>query len=324
MSAPLRLPIGFHDDVASVDYHRDPAFDPSLSSHVARTIFRRTPLRAWTDHPRLNPAHEPDGDTKFSVGSVAHEMVLGRGGGFSIVEADDWRKKEAKEARDDAFAAGRMPILQHQYEAAAEMARAVVYRLEVIPQTAVLFHPESFGFANGKGEQVMIWRDPGGPLCRAMMDWRGPDETMVWDLKTTAIPLDDASLVRHIDTYDYDLQAAFYIRGLSTLIPDLAGRFRWRWVFVSDSAPFEVRVIEASPAMVELGDRKAALAIEKWRKCIETGIWPSYAADITTLDPTPWAIDAQVRRETEDDDAVNFRPMSRPVVSERREMLGAC
>jgi len=80
-------------------------------------------LHAWTECPRLNPNYEPDDDTKFDIGNVAHRVLLGRGKDISVVDFPDWRKKEAQELREAAADRGCIAVLRHQFEQAHENGR---------------------------------------------------------------------------------------------------------------------------------------------------------------------------------------------------------
>ena len=318
----LRLGVGFHE-IDAADYHNDAGEEPTLSSSIAKVILDKTPAHAFVAHPRLNLAFEADDDSKFDLGSAVHEMILGRGGGFEVLDFADYRTKAAQQARADVVAAGKTAILPERHLRATAMVNAVLDRLEDIPEAARL--AEGAGqFVNGHAERVMIWRDIGGPLCRAMIDWHGPEPWEVWDLKTTAAGLSDEAIGRQIMNLGYDLSAAFYLRGLTTLLPEWAGRFRWRWIFVEDEPPHEVRVVAPSGEMLDIGDRKAALAIAKWNRCLSTGVWPGYAPTIARIEPPGWATARWMERELVDEDAVRFRPMSAPIPHETKELLGPC
>lgn len=317
MSESLRLPIGIHTDIAAADYHADPCEEPSLSSSLAKIILRQTPRHAWQEHPRLNPELEQTDDGKFDLGSVAHEIILGKGGGFDVLDFDSWSTKDAKKARAASREIGRTPILKDQHESALAMSKAINERLLEIPECRDIFDEDARGFVNGNAETVLIWRDIGGPLCRAMIDWWGPTELEVWDLKTTAAGLSDSALKRTIINLGYDLSAGFYRRGLHALRPGLLGRLKWRWIFVEAAAPFECRVIEADAMTLEIGDRKAALAITKWHKCTEANEWPGYPARVDRLEYPEWAYGQWIDHEAGDDDAnsmvVSTASIERPV-----------
>ena len=80
----LCVPLGIHHDITAADYHSDCCDEPSLSSSIAGLLIDQTPKHAWTAHPRLNPNFKPESSPAMNLGSVAHELLLGKGGGFEI------------------------------------------------------------------------------------------------------------------------------------------------------------------------------------------------------------------------------------------------
>lgn len=320
----LHLPTGVYHDIPADRYHADDLCDePTLSSSIAKVLLSATPLHAWKAHPRLNEALEPEGEKKFALGSVTHELLLGKGGGFEAIDAADFRTKDAKAARDGAIARGKTPILAHQLIDAQDMRDAVIARLQDIPETRALIGADEL-LSQGDAETVIIWSDIGGPLCRAMIDFWGATETEVWDLKTIGVGLSDDALRRQIENLGYDLSAGFYLRGLEALRPELAGRFKWRWIFVEDEEPFEVRVIEPDGEMLELGKRKAALAIAKWNAARTANYWPGYPREVTRLAPAPWSMSRLMEREMVDPDALNAVYDNRLVERDPQKLYGAC
>ena len=317
----LRRGPGHYADIDAAAYHKDPAAEPSLSSSLAKTIMERTLLHAWAAHPRLNKDFAEKHDDKFDLGSVAHELILGKGGGIVVLPYSGYQTNAAKEARDEARASGKTPILAEQMHRASKMCESVCDALAQTPGAVHLFKdPARDGnFTNGIGESVLIWKDIGGPLCRAMIDWLiVKDGAMeVFDIKTTDVPLSDGSIERQIGNMHFDLSAAFYLRGLLSHFPECAGRIKFRWIFVEASAPHEVRVVEPSAHLLTIGDRKAALAIAKWKRAIETNVFPGYDRRITTVDLAWRAEERQMEREMKDDDAIHMvTSNSTPMASE--------
>ena len=289
-------------------YHADcSAGVASLSSSIAKVMLSETPRHAMLKHPRINPNYEPDDNSKFDLGSVAHELILGKGAGFEVLEFQDFRSNLAKAARAEAIEAGKAPILKHQFELAEDMA---IGAEEAIREIDPAFYGD-----DAESELVAAWDDIGGVRCRAMIDRF--DGVTVWDLKTTDLSLSDNNLSRQIVNMGYDLSAAFYLRGLSQLMPDMAGRFKFRWIFCEASAPHEVRVIEADATTLALGDKKAALAIQKWKNCIASGKWPGYPRTITTNTYPAWAESQWLEREMNDDDSLAAVTMNAPRIVER-------
>ena len=115
-------------DLTAAEYHADPCVAPSLSSGVAWELLTRSPLHAWAKHPRLNPDFEPDHSAKFDLGTAAHTLILGKGDQIHVIDAPDYRTKEAQGQRATAILDGKTPLLTWQYE------RAVVMRDRVIEQ----------------------------------------------------------------------------------------------------------------------------------------------------------------------------------------------
>ena len=271
---------GFYPDIPADAYHADPCPEPSLSSSLAKVILTETPRHLWTKHPRLNPNFKPSEDEKFDLGKVAHEFILGKGGGFIPLEFDNWTTKAAREAREAVREGGKTPILVKDLDRVHAMTDGVFVVLDEM----------GIRLEECASEATIAWRDEiGGVWCRAMMDAFDRENGVIYDVKTTDHSLSDDSLDRLIANLGYDLSAEFYMRGVEAIFPDLAGRLTWRWVFVSAQEPHEMRVIEASGMTREIGAQKASLAIEKFAACMKSRKWPGYPRKITNNSYPAWA-----------------------------------
>lgn len=303
---------GLHPAISADAYHADPAPAPSLSSSIAKTILHQTPRHAWFEHPRLNPNFEPKDDSKFDLGSVAHELLLGKGAGFVIVQADDWRTKAAQEKREAARAAGKKALLEKDFERASIAISRTIERLADMGIRLDAMQREIVG----------VWQDEGA-WCRCMVDALDVENFVAYDAKFTGAGLSDEAIARQIDNLGYDLSAGHYIRGLERLVPGSAGRWRWRWIITEASAPHECRVIEADKATLEIGDRKAATALVIWARCIKNGGWPGYAPEIATGGLTDWAIQRWTNRELIDPDCAiaPFSSQKRTVEREPQKIV---
>lgn len=293
---------GFYNMPAAV-YHADCAPEPSLSASVAVEIIAKTPRHGQIVHPRLNGsgAVPPDGDVHqvddeatpaMDAGSVIHELLLGKGGGFVALPFKDFRTKDAKAARAEAIAAGKTPIIAGKFEIAQRLADVVRKRLPLIPGA------ESALEAGGS-ETVLVWRDATGIWGRAMVDRWGPTPFEIWDIKTTTAGLSDRALGTRVAD-GIDIKAAWYCRGLTRLWPELAGRHRYRLIWVEQAEPFEVRVTELPAEAWHVGNRKAVTAAVLFRHGLATGIWPGYANEITPIDYPAWAAPQWEAREMVD------------------------
>lgn len=304
---------GFHPEMRAAQYHADPTPTPSLSSSIAKTLLARTPRHAWCQHPRLNPDYESDDDPKFSLGSVAHELLLSRGAGFIVVDADDWRGKEAKAKREEAQAAGLKALL------AKDHARA----MRLVEVTEDRLYAAGFRIDDMERELPYFWQDHKGVWCRAMTDVIDRKTYTVIDFKTMSLGLTDENLARTIDNLGYDLSAGHYIRGLTKLMPESAGRWRWLWLVAETTQPHEVRIIQADASTLEIGDRKAATAMVKWERCLRSGEWPGYSPEISMGGIPDWAVTRWTNRELEDPDCMEapFLSQSRTVEREPKPVV---
>lgn len=102
--------------VTEAAYHADPCSRASLSHSVAHTLITQSPRHAWLEHPKLGGGGERVSTRAMDEGSILHKLLLGEGAQLEMVVADDWRTKIAKESRDVILAAGKIPILAHNFE----------------------------------------------------------------------------------------------------------------------------------------------------------------------------------------------------------------
>lgn len=267
-------------DLAEADYHADPMrhLGGSLSSTVARKLLPPS-CPALARHAADHPEHKDC----YDLGSVVHKLILGSGCPIVEVPADTWTTKAAKEARAAAREQGAVALLSKDLARAQAMRDAV--HADPLAH-ALLTMP-------GKAEQTLIWQEGDGDDAvwgRAMLD-RWPDPTNVpepicADLKTTEKGLDDASIEKTVWEYGYHAQADWYSRGYHAVHgvwPD------FMFIFVSAKAPHLVRVIRLDDAFRVDAHARNGEALQTWRHCTASGVWPRYPNDLTPLSPPRWA-----------------------------------
>lgn len=260
---------GIYTDMPAEDYFADPCPTPSFTQSIAKILINKSPLHAWHAHPRLNPAHEEDDDKKFDIGNVAHLLLLGRGKKIQVIEADDWRTKAAKDAREEARVAGRIGILGPQFERASAMAKAARKQLEVM----------DFDFADGDAEAVIAWRE-GDLWYRSMLDWLSRDRQLVLDFKTTIASAAPIAIPIKLAVDGWDIQSAMHERGLNALHPEGAGRRRHVFVCQECEEPYALSVSELTEGVLTMGRKKLAHAVALWQLCMSTNRWPGYPAEV--------------------------------------------
>lgn len=292
MTAKIEKP-GVYE-ISAEAYHADPCPAPSLSSSMAKIIYSRTARKAAHGHPKLNPDFERDSDDKFNIGNAAHALMLGDPKKFAIIAATDWRTKDAKAARDAASIAGKIPLLTEQWLRVNAMVTSGKCQLAGHLDTAD-------AFTAGKPEQTLIWQED-GVWCRARLDWL-PDSGAVFpDYKSTDASASPDAWQRILFSLGFDIQAAFYRRGIRAL--GLCENPEFKFVVQETEAPFDLCVIGLMPAAVDLADfKKVAEAISRWKWCLKHDRWPGYPNRTCYVDAPAWHENEVLAREVRDDDA---------------------
>jgi hypothetical protein len=260
---------GIYRGVLDADYRDDPCPSPSLTQSTVKTLIERSPLHAWTDSPRLNPNYEHDDDTKFDIGNIAHRFILGRGKEIEVVQFPDWRKKEAQAARETAADAGKIAVLEHQFEQASDMVTAALLQLRK--------HEDNDAFMNGAAEVMIAWEED-GVWFRSLIDWLHDDLRTVDDYKTTGMSVAPHLIGLRAEAANWNVQAAFIERGLDILDPEGAGRRRYRFIAQETDKPFALTVMHMDEHWMTMGRKKVEVGVALWRHAITTDKWPGYPA----------------------------------------------
>lgn len=283
-------------------YHADPCAVPSLSTSIAKLLVDRSPRHAWFAHPRLNPAHEREERDIFDLGSVAHSRMLGDPKPLAVIDAPDWRTKDAREARDAARAAGKLPILAANMERVDAMVTAV--------RAQLAGHAEaSDAFTDGRPEQTLIWQER-GVWCRARLDWLPAGGRVFDDFKSTSgAAHPDAWGARQFFDTGADLQAAFYRRGIRAVLGISDPVFRF--VVAELDPPHALCVMQPGPDVLAIADRKVDVALDLWRHCLRHNRWPGYPSrtchiELPTYRETAWLL-REEREEAIGDREAMFR-----------------
>jgi hypothetical protein len=144
-----------------------------------------------------------------------------------------------------------------------------------------------------------MWLDYTGTWCRALLDWK-PNEitngTVIYDYKTTGKSSHPANWAsRDVWTIGGDIQAAFYLRGLQQVfgVDDL----RFRFVVQENNPPYNLSVVELSPASLALANKKIDKAISTWQSCLHSGRWPGYDNRVIYADPPKWQVEAWIEAD---------------------------
>jgi hypothetical protein len=301
--------LGLYLDMSAKDYFADPAPQPSLTQSIAKILIDRSPAHARLAHPRLNPDFsEPfEYEKRLAIGNAAHKLLIGRGKEVCIIEADDFRKTDARETRDRAITDGHVPILAKHMKQAHELVKAARAQLDEVGCTT------AFKDGEGHGEVVVAWQEfftdaPDGIWLRTMIDWkRGAG--LFYDLKTSGRSAAPQAVPYTMEDGGWPIQAAMQERGLDVVDPKNAGRRIFRFVMVENTPPFALTINEMTEAAMTHGRKQLDYAIRIWRRCMKTGEWPKYPPKINYPE-VPGFKEAQwlAREIAEEDARVSHRP----------------
>lgn len=262
-------------DLSAAEYHADPVSVPSLSRSIALLLCDLSPAHAAVAHPRLlgSGLEDPDEaviatDAKEDrdVGTASHAIFLR---GENIIEKipfDTYQTKAAKQLRDDALAAGRIPLKQSKYD-------DVMRLVDVLEQ----MRARTGFFTAGKPEQTLVWQ-VGGVWCRCMVDWLPDDPSApLLDLKTTGGRARSTTWARGAFDKGYDLQATLYTEGAAEVRDGEVCPMQF--IVAETKPPFGIRRFELSPEALDVGLQRLTYARGLWSRCLTEKNWPSYALD---------------------------------------------
>lgn len=280
---------GLYDlDVA--DYMADPCPEPSLNNSLIGPLLR-APAVAKAQHPRLNGTFKPaESSNRLDFGSVCHKLLLGRGRDLAVLDFDDYRKNDAKDQRDAAHAAGKIPVLAKDHDRAQAMIMAARQQLTV----------DAFG-PDIQTEVALIWRDTAGCWGRNLIDALDTRAAIweCWDYKTTDMSArpEDPQLGTHVVSMGYDTQCAMQLRGLTTVYPELGGRIKFRLMFQETEDPYLISIVEPSAATMTIAAKKVDYAFNRFAECLQRKSWPGYTPGVVMLHHADYLANRWLERE---------------------------
>ena len=278
---------GIYPKITSRQYFAEPCPVPALTNSGIKTILAKTPAEFAYEHPAITPGSEVAASTAAKrMGDISHQLALGKGRGFAIGDYPTWASNDAKAFKKDAEANGLVPVKAAEFAIAEKIADIMRERIE---QTLAFLGgyqaPHGTNPPPYETEVVMAWQEEtrhGAIWCRAMMDVWCPHVGAILDPKFTD-RIADGVFENHATNMGWDMQDAWYRRGLSKLFPDLAGRLRFINLLCSPKPPHISRSREADEATRYSCEMEIERAIDKFSGCLKANEWPAYS-----LAPEPW------------------------------------
>lgn len=261
--------------ISAETYHGDPVPAGSLSSTGARRLLPPSCPALFKYEQDNGGEHRPE----FDFGTAAHKEVLGVGDELVVIDAKDWRTKKAQDQRDEAYARGAVPLLTADYAHVQGMA-ATLRRNDIA--MALL--------SQGKPEQAIFWQDTEtGVWRRALIDWLpnlGSGRPIVVDYKTSA-SAERESIRKSVARYGYHQQSAWYLDACHSIgYPESTA---FVFLFQEKTPPYLITPVQLDDTAMGIGRERNRRAIEVYRDCTETGIWPGHSNEIEAISLPAWA-----------------------------------
>ena len=266
-------------NISEEAYHSN-AFSstPCYSNSIGKVLLNKSPLHAWIKHPLLNPDYEGDNEEKFALGTVAHAAILQGLDVCKPMDYADYRTGDAKEDRDAAYLAGKIPMLRKQYDEVKIMVEKGTKQINACKGLLGL------QLDNGKPEQtILLTKDE--TLIKMRLDWLSNDGSIIMDYKTTDIASPD-QWMRSISQNGYDMQAALYKKGVEVLtgkMPDFV------FAVQETKAPYAMYFVGMNPQFLDFGESRTNRALNMWESCIKLNKWPAYDNRIMYPDLPGWS-----------------------------------
>lgn len=270
MTATLPHLAGIIEGLDEAAYHANPALSVSGAKKLLDCPAKYRHDMDYGQAPRA----------VFDFGHAAHAAILGVGAELAVVDADTWVSKAAKEAKAQAYADGKTPLLAKD----AATVDGMVTALRAHPRAAALLAPGA-----GRAELSIFWRDwVTGVQRRGRLDWLTEHEgrPTIVDYKTCA-SAEPGEVRKAVARYGYHQQHAWYVDGAHAL--EIADDPRFLFVFQEKTAPYLVTVVELDDEAVRVGRARNDEALRIFADCTDKGVWPGYCDDVQVLSLPSWA-----------------------------------
>lgn len=253
-------------------YLSDPCPSPSCSKTTILKMITGSPREARHFHPAIG-GHRGSNSSRADLGTLAHAALLGPDDRLVEVDAPDWRTKTARDAKNEAYLDGKVPVLSKELGRAKAMAEIAANRFK-----------ETLGcdISEATKESSILWQED-GVWCRARPDAITKDRKWIIDYKTasTAHPL--AWAKRTVVSGGYDIQNAHYLAAAEAAFgPDDHRKFGFLIQDIEE--PHECAFVTLSHEYIQLAQEKRAFALELWKAACNAG----HDKMIVEIEPPKW------------------------------------
>lgn len=257
-------------DQSNADYHADKT---AISSTDVKTVAKQS-LFHWANAQRKT-------SSAFDQGSAVHAMLLEPEKELVVKGPKDRRGNAWKDLYAECEAKGQTLLPEGEYYEAEAMAQAAMFTPAVADMlTAKDLIAEASFFSECPDTGVKLKCRPDG-LVRS--------RNLIFDIKTTT----DASpygFAKHVNSFGYDLQAAFYLRALRAAGEDVRN---FAFIAIEKTFPYCVQIHVLSPSYIEHADNRVIETLRKIQNAQETQTFGTGWPTVNEIHPPKWFVDGE-------------------------------
>lgn len=272
--------------------------DPALSQSIGKLLLR-SPAHARAAHPRFGGKPRAPSD-EMTLGNIFDELILGGSKNiFEVKGYNDFKTNAAKEIRDAAKAAGKIPLVSAKLDALKQSAELILkelnyagIKLDGCAQACLLW-----GETASNGNEVQ---------CCALLDMLWPDIGYSLDVKTGTDMQPDSVGAKAV-RLGWDIQHAAYTSAIEHVFPALTGRAQLRHLLMETQYPHVPYTAELDGELMQMGRIKWARCVDQWEALTSAENrgkpWQGYVpvGNVYRIPCPPWSsVEALLQ---EDDDA---------------------
>lgn len=256
-------------DISNEDYHRNEGI--SSTNLIDLLQYSEAHMKHWMDNP-VEPSRAMKDGTRFHTSVLEPDKFDSI---YAVTPTLDGRTKEGKAAKEDFYAANsnKTLISQDEYDNTMRMRDAVLSSktVQALLKGALI-------------EKAFYATDPmTGVLIKARPDAINYKNNMLIDLKKTT-QADIYHVKQSIRSYFYHVQASYHMNVVNGCQPDkLADIKDSIFIFCEDTAPYGVQIVAITPSDLIEGEKKWREALDRYAKCLKSGIYPGYSDSIQEL-----------------------------------------
>lgn len=258
------------------EYHGFGDFKQHRFSELSSTHAKTLVKSAATYHymRENNISQEPK--ATFDVGTAAHTAILGVG-----ATAIEYPDEHLTPSGNVSTAAKTVAWAKEQRDAGLTPVSAGQARDVRGMREAVLAHPLARHLLERAGHsEVSIFDEYLGVKRRGRFDYLPDEGDVAVDLKTTVDASPNAFKYASAK-FGYHIQRGHYIHIMHQLGRDLDMRF----IAVEKHAPYLVAVHCLDDEFADMGETEALEAVDQYKRCMESGVWPGYEEKLHILKP---------------------------------------